>query len=129
MGAQGCVLSWCRCISPFFPPPADSYSHEMVWTKGHNDPDPLALGEEKGRGSKAVHNRASAGQGRGGLSGVYRATHQMHIEIEDAQEKTVETIMPDGHVETQIQFKPKKGQSFGDIRPLTAHLQRTCQQV
>jgi hypothetical protein len=46
-------------------------------------------------------------------------------EIEDAQEKTVETIMPDGHVETQIKFKPKTGRAlvtFGHLQHISKEL-------
>jgi hypothetical protein len=47
------------------------------------------------------------------------------IEDNDAKEKTVETIMPDGHVETQIKFKPKKGRAlvtFGHLQHIPKEL-------
>jgi len=49
------------------------------------------------------------------------------IKDADAEEKTVETIMPDGHVETQIKFKPKKGRAlvtFGHLQYILKELAR-----
>mmetsp|Transcript_54794 Transcript_54794/g.105762 ORF Transcript_54794/g.105762 Transcript_54794/m.105762 type:complete len:279 (-) Transcript_54794:209-1045(-) len=47
------------------------------------------------------------------------------IEDENAEAKTVETIMPDGHVEMESKFKPEKGRAlvtFGHSQYISKHL-------